>query len=53
MLYSLSLYEKILDVYSLIEILDLNDITEAEALEFLCEEEFIELPEIKPLDLGE
>jgi len=32
------------------EILELNDKTEEECLEFLVEEGFIELPRIKPLD---
>jgi hypothetical protein len=37
-------------VYSLEDILELNDTTSEEALEFMVEEEFITLPMIKPLE---
>jgi len=43
-------FSAILDTYSLSEILELNDITEEEALDFLVTQGFLELPEIKPLD---
>lgn len=40
----------ILDTYSLEEILELNDLTEAEALQFMLDQDFIRLPEVLPLD---
>lgn len=43
-------YTAILDVYSLEDILELNDVTTEEALEFMVEEDFIKLPVIKPLE---
>lgn len=42
--------EALLDVYTLAEILEMNDLTEADALEFLLAQGFIELPEIRPLE---
>ena len=42
--------EHLLEIYTLEEILDHNDLTEADALLFLLDEEFLELPEPKPLD---
>ena len=39
--------------HSLEEILELNDKTEEECLEFLVEEGFVELPKIKPLDFDD
>ncbi len=42
--------EHLLETYSLTDILELNDLTEADALRFLVDEDFIELPDIKPLD---
>lgn len=42
--------EHLLETYSFEYLLDLNDLTEADALLFLLEEGFIEPPEIKPLD---
>ena len=44
------MYAAILDVYSLEQILELNDMTTEDCLEFLVEEEFIRLPDIKPLE---
>jgi hypothetical protein len=41
--------EHILDIYSLEDILEYNDITTEEALEYLVNQEFIKLPEIQPL----
>ena len=43
-------YATILNTYSLEEILEYNDLTPEDCLEFLVEEEYLELPEIKPLD---
>ena len=40
----------ILETYSLEDILELNDVTEEETLDFLVTQGFLELPEIKPLD---
>ncbi len=42
--------EALLDVYSLAEILEMNDLTEADALEYLLEQGFLDLPEIRPLE---
>jgi len=43
-------YATILETYSLEEILELNDLTAEECLEFLVDEGYVDLPEIKPLD---
>lgn len=43
--------EKLLGTYSLEEILEQNDLTEAECLEFLLEQEFITMPEPVPVDV--
>ena len=43
-------YATVLDVYDLEQILELNDKTTEECLEFLVEEGYIDLPRIKPLD---
>jgi hypothetical protein len=43
--------ENILDTYSLEEILELNDLTEVDVLYFLVDEEFLILPEPRPVDL--
>ncbi len=45
--------ESILDVYTLEDILELNDKTEVDVLYFLLEEEFVELPNPKPLEFEE
>jgi hypothetical protein len=42
-------YSALLDVYTIEEILELNDKTPEECLEFLVEEKYIRLPTIKPL----
>lgn len=39
----------ILDTYDLSEILELNDLTQEEVLEYLVEQGIIKLPEVKPL----
>ncbi len=43
-------YANILETYTLEEILELNDKTAEDCLEFLVEEGFVKLPSIKPLD---
>lgn len=43
-------YATILETYSLDDILELNDLTPEECLEFLVDAGYVELPEIKPLD---
>ena len=47
---SLLSYSTILETYSLEDILELNDLTAEECLEFLVDEGYLDLPEIKPLD---
>lgn len=42
-------YAALLETYSLSEILELNDLTEEDILEFLHVEGYVILPEIKPL----
>jgi len=44
--------ERLLEIYTLTEILELNDLTEEDALSFLLDEGFVESPEIKPLDFN-
>lgn len=44
-----SLIENYLEIYSLEEILEQNEVTEAEALQFLVDQEFVKLPDIRPL----
>jgi hypothetical protein len=41
--------ENILDVYDIEEIFELNGIETVDVLYFLVEQEFIELPKIRPL----
>lgn len=43
-------YAALLETYSLSEILELNDLTEEDILEFLHVEGYVILPEIKPLE---
>lgn len=43
-------YTAILETYSLEDLLELNDLSVEDALEFLVEEGFLELPEITPLE---
>lgn len=45
----LSNIESLLDTYSLEEILELNDLTEADALLYLVKQGFLELPDPRPL----
>ena len=44
-------YEKYLDTYSFEEILDLNEMSEADALLILVEGEHISLPTPEPVDV--
>lgn len=46
----MSIYKNALEVYTLEEILEYNDISPEDALEFLVDERFITLPEIEPLE---
>jgi len=48
-----NIYDTYLETYTIEEILELNDKTEEECLEFLVEEGFVELPKIKPLDFDD
>lgn len=46
-------YSTVLEAYTLTEILELNDLSEEDALEFMVEEGFISLPKISPLDFDD
>lgn len=46
-------YRTVLETYSLEEILEFNDLTTEDCLEFLVEEGYLELPEIKPLEFND
>lgn len=41
--------EVLLETYTLEQILEQNDLTEADALHFLVEEEFVTLPKVLPV----
>jgi hypothetical protein len=41
--------ENVLDTYTLEDILELNDLTEVDVLYFLVEEEFVDLPDHRPI----
>jgi len=43
-------YTTILQAYTLTELLELNDKTEEDCLEFLHEEKYITLPDILPIE---
>jgi len=45
--------ENILEIYSLEEILELNDYTLEDALYYLVENEFVTLPTPEPVDLND
>lgn len=45
--------EQTLEIYTLQEILELNEVTEEDTLLFLIEQKFIQLPNPKPLDFNE
>ena len=49
----MSEYYTILETYTIEDILDLNDITEEEALDYLVTQGFIKLPDIKPFDFDD
>jgi hypothetical protein len=44
-----SSFATILETYTLSEILELNDLTDEEVLEYLVEQRIVDLPAIKPL----
>jgi hypothetical protein len=46
-------YAALLDVYTLEEILELNDMTTEELLIYLVEERVISLPEIQPIEFDD
>lgn len=43
-------YTAILDVYSIEDLLELNDITPEECIEYLLTLKYIKLPEVEPLE---
>jgi hypothetical protein len=43
-------YSTILETYTFSDLLEINDLTEADVLEFLVEKGFVSLPEILPLE---
>jgi hypothetical protein len=43
--------EKLLQTYTLEEILEINEITEEEALYFLLKEKFLKVPNPEPIDI--
>lgn len=43
--------ERVLDTYTLDEIIEENELTEEEVLAFLLEERFLKLPRILPTDV--
>jgi hypothetical protein len=45
--------EKILDTYTLEQILELNGLTEADALFYMLNQEFVQLPNPLPVDIDE
>jgi hypothetical protein len=45
--------ENTLQVYDLSEIIEKNDLTEADVLLFLVEQGFLELPDPEPLDFSD
>lgn len=46
-------YASLLETYSLEELLELNDLTSEDCLEFLVAHKFIHLPEIQPLEFDD
>lgn len=40
----------LLEAYSLSEILEMNDLTEEDILEYLAEHRIVKLPELRPLE---
>lgn len=47
----MSYIERVLDTYTLEEIFEYNEVTEAEVLTYLISQEFISLPSPTPVDL--
>jgi hypothetical protein len=45
--------ERVLETYTLSEIIEDNELTEEEVLQFLLEQEFIKLPLILPVDIND
>ena len=43
-------YTAILNAYSLSELLEMNDLTDEDALQFMVEAKFVILPEILPVE---
>ena len=52
-LLKLTDYSAILDVYSIEELLELNDLTTEDLLIYLVKERFIDLPAIVPLEFDD
>lgn len=46
------MYSAILEVYDLSELIEMNDLTQEEVLEYLVEHRLIKLPEIQPLEFS-
>lgn len=44
-------YQLVLQTYTLSEILEWNDVSEDEALEYMVDKGFIKLPDPKPIDI--
>lgn len=44
------MYSAILEVYDLSEIIEYNDLTQEEVLEYLVEHKILKLPEVQPLE---
>lgn len=52
-LRNLTDFAAILEVYSITELLELNDKSEEELLTFLVEDGYLTLPEIRPIDFDD
>lgn len=46
----MTVYSTILDAYTIEDLLELNDKTTEDCLEYLVEEGFINLPDVQPLE---
>jgi hypothetical protein len=44
------MFKYLLEAYTLSEILEMNDLTEEDALEYLVDQGMVKLPDIKPLE---
>lgn len=49
----MTVYSTILDCYSLADIIEYNDKTEEETLQFLIEDGYLVLPDIRPMDFDD